>query len=314
MSSITLCILLYSDWKLVEQLFQSLAKQERHIKKIIISSDNPEDIDLNVIRRMFLSYEIECDYLIRENSKNLGPIEHVKILLSLVDTEFVMFSGADDYFHSNYFYVLSKFLGLEFSAITPLHYRVNKNNRIIGKSNYYGKTIIDDRNLSGIIKNEKFPLPSPGTVYRVSVLKKVKYSNGIINEDDQFLMACVINGGWKIIPMHLFYYRVSDSGLSSWHRKPFISKRILKNILLSESLNRREQNLNWINLLKSSNLSEASALIELCSSNAARYQMKISDIERGKEQIYVIHHRYNALLKRIKLLTTSFIHNFFQKH
>lgn len=308
MSDITLCVLLYSDWWKVKKLFETLIGQEKYINQIIISSDNPDNINIHEIKKIINNFNLTCKIILRENNNNLGPVEHVKILLKIVNTKFIMFSGGDDYFHLDYFLNVTNFLAEGYSAITPLHYRVNELGNIVGKSSCSSDLKVNKRHLNEIIEKERFPIPSPGTVYRVSDLNRVEYIDGIINEDDQFLLSCIINGGWKIIPLPLFFYRVSSSSLSSWHRKPFIKNSILKKYLLLEYINRKSQNLCWNMLIEKSNIHNKKVLIDICLNNIKKYENKIIKIESNNYYYFIFSHRFNALLKLITLLVKSIIY------
>lgn len=302
MSKITVCILLYSDWHLLKVLLKSLVDQEIFINQIIISSDNPEAIELKEIIKIASDAQLKCSMNIRQNNINVGPVEHVKLLINQVNTEYVMFVGADDFFHVDYFQCISNLIDYGYSAITPMHYRVNLDGDIVGKSSSKSSSIIDGNHLKRILETERFPIPSPGTTYRILDLKKVIYIENIVNEDDQFLFSCILNNGWILVPRHLFFYRVSDSGLSSWHRKPFISNATLKKYLLIEFLNRKSQNICWISQINNSSLTNKSYFVEMCLRNINKYNIKIQQID---SHYLLFLHRIAALTKLVTLQIKS---------
>lgn len=244
--TVSVVVLIYQNSHLIDDLLDSLSIQVKYINKLVFSSDEiPKESIINVQRKVSGDSSLSSvKPTFVHRGVNLGVVEHVNSLISSITSEFVLLVGADDYLSDSYFEtILPLFSDKKISAVTPNQIRISIKNSILSTSTW---TTEAAHNLNKIISDESFGVPSAGTLHRSVNFKNAEFNKDMLNEDDQILFMAALNGKRAIVEENLFYYRVSDNGLSSWLRKPFISERKFRNNLIKEYRNRQQHNKFWL--------------------------------------------------------------------
>lgn len=98
--SVTLCVFTYNQASYIEESIKSAIGQDYQGLKIIISDDGSTDGTQEIISNFLEINKVNCSIKVNFNKENLGLIDHVNKVMSMVDTELVVVQAGDDISHS----------------------------------------------------------------------------------------------------------------------------------------------------------------------------------------------------------------------
>lgn len=277
---VSVVVLIYQNSHLIDELLSSLSKQVKYINQLVFSSDeilkdSIMSVQSKVAKHISLS-SLKPTYVHR--GVNLGVVEHVNSLVDRITSEFVLLIGADDYIANNYFEaILPIFTDKKISAVTPNQTRISVENNIISTSKWLLDACLS---LNEIISKESFGVPSAGTLHRAVNFKNAEFTKDMLNEDDQILFMAALNGNRVTVESNLFYYRISDSGLSSWLRKPFITEKKFRNNLIREYKNRQQHNKVWLKKYLQYNEQRFDSNTDLLIKRIKKYSLLVEKLNR----------------------------------
>ena len=277
--SISVVIVIYKNFDLIDNLLASLNNQLEFFDQLIISSDDPEHNFLEEIDKKICFFpelrkkKLSC----LQNTRNIGIVKHVGEVLPKTCGNLILLIGADDYLDKKYFEtVCPYFEDPRIQAVTPNQFRVNNEGEVLSASNWTQASL---KKINQQIIYENFGVPPAGSLIRRNVLKQAKFADDMINEDEQFYFACNLLGQRKIIPDHLFYYRISTDSMSSWLRNPWVSNADLKLRIRNEFKNRIAQNEGWLVLLTRFPYSESDEAEKNIEKNILLYGRRLRNLE-----------------------------------
>lgn len=282
---------MYKNFGLIDNLLASLNSQLEFFDQLIISSDDPEHNFLEEIDKKvgFFPQLREKQLSFLQNKRNIGIVKHVGEVLPKARGDLILLIGADDYLDKKYFETLCPYLeDPRIQAVTPNQFRVNKEGVVLSASTWTQASL---NKISQQIKYENFGVPPAGSLIRRNVLELAKFTDDMINEDEQFYFACNLLGQRKIIPDHLFYYRISTDSMSSWLRNPWVSNADLKLRIRNEIKNRIAQNEGWLALLSKFPYSESDTAKKNIDNNILFYKRRIRNIESKMSSLVLAEYR-----------------------
>jgi hypothetical protein len=311
MSTVDVVILVYNNIEHIDNLFESLDGQFLYINKLILSSDETSMLNLNYACERLLCYNnlknVNSKFFFR--GENLGVAMHIASLQSEIESDLVLFIGADDYLHEEYFKRLIPFFESDgIVAVTPNQFRVNGVNKLVSVSNFRHHSAAD---LCHIISTEDFIVPSAGTLLSREVVRETRFTQGMANDDDQLLFVASLLGRRIICEENLFYYRVGSDSLSSWLRKPFERQDKFVKLLLHEYENRKLHNTMWLRQLIKHVGPSSSQSVKIIENRIKQYEKRISIVSnsryafiltvsvRAKLLYYLVRFKVNCILNEL---------------
>ena len=306
---LTIVVILYNHSRYLKKITHDLSKQTINNFNIIFSDDNSKDDTLkkleNILESDFWKNKILSEQLSVHNSNsNRGIIDHFNYILSIVKTEYIFMISGDDRIHPKFCEIMYPNLKKPYTCITPNQFRINNQDKIIGKSSFKQKNCFS---LEKIIKEDNFGIPSAGSIYALEPLKKYGALNcKLSNEDDQFLFRSILNGKRLIIDDYIFYYRVHFNSASSWHRNAFLPKKIIFYKHQQEHLNREFHLKEFKSILEikgNINLNKKNKILDLIDERIWFHQKKGLEIDKllPKKGFYKIFKEYSLRLRALKL-------------
>lgn len=247
MSTTTLAVAFYNQKNWVESLINDCLMQDADT--IIFSDDASTDGTYEEICRVLSEQKSNhiAEIKLNHNSTNLGIANHVNLLIKLIHSDYFTIVAGDDRLDESYVAKLRDNFSKNITAVTANQFRMNDNGVIFDKSNWTNK---DLKPIGEIIQSEAFGVPSAGTMFRTSTIKK--YGDiiaNVVNEDDQLLLRAAIEGERLILPEALFYYRVHSNSMSAVHRNYVMTDNMLLESKQKEFINRIRNIKGWVKII-----------------------------------------------------------------
>ena len=93
---VTFLLLTYNQENFIAQAVESVLNQSYSPLEIIISDDCSTDSTYNLILKRVQNYHGPHKINVNRNNINLGLIQHVNVLMSMVKTDYVIVGAGDD--------------------------------------------------------------------------------------------------------------------------------------------------------------------------------------------------------------------------
>jgi len=193
---VTLAIFSFNHEKYIEECVASALRSSYDNLEIIVSDDCSTDTTFQKIEKLIEEYEGHHEVIIRQNSTNLGLIDHLFTVARMAKGELLVVTGGDDRVLSNRVTKLKEaWLETDAAALSSNHHEIDQNGDIIKKNASF-----------------KGSLPGFSAAYKTEILANLPFCHKSMYAEDGLIGALLKVRGEKIykLPDALVEYRIHE--------------------------------------------------------------------------------------------------------
>jgi len=232
---LTVCLVTYNAEKWIEQCIESILAQTDKDFNLLIVNDGSTDGTEQIIKSFS---DVRIRYIYQEH-KNFAVGANKAI--SLVETEFLVFIGSDDFLASDYLEkMINATVGFpDIDYFYPDHLPlVDKNGKLTNKQWVYEDYPDNSKLVDFLLINEWSPVPAPGSLIRKSLFDRVGVYDEVLNSEDfVFLCKNAAKMRFKRVDKsgNYFYRKLKISASTDTDIRKEIHKNGLKELWKSET-------------------------------------------------------------------------------